>query len=146
VRAGHAARAIAAALLGAWTAPAAAASCDVSPQGVNFGSYDPLAAAPLDGVGTIAISCDSAVSFTVTLSPGAGSYDQRLLSGAAAELGYNLYIDASRLIVWGDGNGGSGTYSTTADNVDIPVYGRIPARQNVPATAYTDTITVTITY
>jgi spore coat protein U-like protein len=147
MKAARAARALAAAsLLGAWAAPAAAATCDVSPQGVNFGGYDPLAAAPTDGVGTIAISCDSPVSFTVSLSSGAGSYGERRMIGGVTELAYNLYVDASRLVVWGDGNGGSSTYSTSSDSVDIPVYGRIPARQNIPAAAYADTIVVTITY
>jgi spore coat protein U-like protein len=136
----------AAALLGAWAAPAGAASCDVSPQGVGFGGYDPLAAGPLDGVGNIAIRCDAPVSFTVSLGAGAGSYSERRMNAAGAELGYNLYVDASRLVVWGDGGGGSTTYSTTADTADIPVYGRIPAHRNVPAGAYADTIVVTITY
>lgn len=135
---------IAAALLGA--PPAAAATCNVSPQGVSFGGYDTLSSGSQDGVGNISVTCDAAMSFTVSLGTGAGTYAERSMTSGAEALSYNLYTDASRLIVWGDGSGSTGTVSTTATAADIPVYGRIPARQIVPAGAYTDVIVVTITY
>ena len=132
-------------VLTAIAAPASAATCTVSPQGVSFGAYDTLGAAPLDGVGNINVSCDAPVSFTVSLSAGGGSYEQRLMAGGASQLGYNLYTDATRTAVWGDGIG-SGNVSATGENVDLSVYGRIPARQNVPASAYSDMIIVTVDY
>lgn len=52
---------------------------------------------------------------------------------------------SARLIVWGDGTTASNV-SATGTNVDLPVYGRIPALQNLPANAYADSITVTISY
>jgi spore coat protein U-like protein len=138
--------AAAAAALAACAAPAAAANCDVSPQGVSFGAYDSLASAPLDGVGNIAVNCNKIVSFTISLSTGGGSYVERRMSGASAQLGYNLYRDASRLIVWGDGSAGSTTVSATPDNGNIPIYGRVRPLQSVPLGSYADTIVVTLTY
>lgn len=132
-------------LMVALAAPASAAICSVSPQGVSFGSYDSLSSTALDGVGNINVSCDASVSFTISLSAGNGSFDQRLLVSGAGQLGYSLYTDASRTIVWGDGTT-AGNVSATGQNVDLGVYGRIPARQTVPASAYADTITVTVDY
>lgn len=126
--------------------PAAAASCDISSQGVNFGSYDTLDPQPLDGAGSIAVVCDEEASFTISLSSGAGTYPARRLAGGADALVYNLFIDAARIVVWGDGSAGSVTLANTASTAQETVYGRIPARQNVPAGGYADTIVVTITY
>lgn len=125
---------------------AAGAACSVTPQSVSFGSYDPLGASALDGVGSINVSCDAVTMMTVSLSSGAGTFADRRMNGGATQLSYNLYTDTSRVTVWGDGVGGGSTVSANSSNVDLTVYGRIPASQNVPANVYTDTITVTVTY
>ena len=126
--------------------PAAAAICDVSSPGVNFGNYDPLSSSATDGVGNINVSCDAEVSFTITLSSGMASYAERHMIAGANVLAYNLYVDAARVMVWGDGTAGTSTVSATATIADRTVYGRLPPRQSVPAGSYIDTITVTITY
>ena len=127
-------------------APAAAAVCTVTPQGVSFGNYDPLSASALDGAGNINVTCDTLVPFTVSLSTGSsGTFDERRMTAGAAYLGYNLYIDSVRTIVWGDGVTTSNV-SSTGTNVDLPVYGRMPALQNVGTNTYSDTITVTVVY
>lgn len=138
--------AAAAGLIVALAAPAAAATCSVSPQGVSFGSYDTLSSTALDGVGNINVSCDASVSFTASLSTGgSGTFDPRRMAAGSDQLNYNLYTDATRTVVWGDGIGASNV-SATGTSVDLSVYGRIPARQTVPANVYSDTITVTIDY
>jgi spore coat protein U-like protein len=68
------------------------------------------------------------------------------MSTGSDQLNYNLFVDASRVVVWGDGSGGSSTVALTAAAADIPVYGRVPGGQNVPAGSYIDTIVVTVTY
>lgn len=133
-------------LMLSFAASASALTCGVTSQGVAFGSYDTLNAAHSDGTGNISVTCDASTSFTVSLSTGGGTYAQRSMSSGANQLGYNLYTDASRTTVWGDGLGGTSNVSATGSNVDLPVYGRIPARQNVPASAYADAITVTVAY
>lgn len=128
------------------SSPAAAVVCSVSPQSVSFGTYDPLSPSALDGVGNIAVSCDAATSFTISLGTGAGSYSGRVMTSGANQLGYNLYTDITRLTVWGDGTGSTSTVSTISTGGDFAVYGRMPAGQNVPAGSYADTIVVTVTY
>jgi spore coat protein U-like protein len=126
--------------------PALAITCSVSPQSVNFGNYDPLSPSVSDGVGNIGISCDGVTSFTIAFSSGIGSYTARLMTSAASQMQYNLYTDATRLTIWGDGTGATATISASATGGDFAVYGRIPASQNLPVDTYTDTIIVTVTY
>jgi len=136
------------ALIVAGWAPATAATavtCSAQSGSVVFGTYDPLSPRALDGVGRVNIDCDAPTSFTIGLGPGGGSFDERRMTGGQSQLVYNLYSDATRLIVWGDGEGAS-SLTAGGGRVDLPVYGRIPAHQNVVAGVYGDTITITITY
>ena len=129
----------------------AQAACSVNPTPVAFGLYSPFNVAPTDTAGTLRVSCDTVtVGYTVLLSAGsAGSYAPRRLSGGMYTLSYNLYTDALRTVVWGDGSGGtmivSGAFALPGA-IDHTVYGRVSAGQNVGAGAYTDTITVTINF
>jgi spore coat protein U-like protein len=71
------------------------------------------------------------------------------MSNGASNLTYQLYSDAARTMIWGDGTAGTVTVSAhVASNgtQNNTVYGRIPALQGVRPGAYTDTITVTVTY
>lgn len=126
-------------------------ACSVDPTSVAFGVYSPLNVAPTDTAGTLRVSCDTAtVGYTLLLSSGgSGSYAPRRLAGGAYTLAYNLYADALRSIVWGNGSGGTTTVSgafALPGAIDHTVYGRVPARQNVGAGAYTDIITVTLNF
>lgn len=125
--------------------PAAAVNCSVDAQAVAFGSYDPLGPAATDGVGNVHVVCDAGTSFTVALDGGFGTIDDRTMTSGADALHYNLYSNASRTAVWGDGNGASDV-SASGTTVDLPVYGRIPGLQNVPVGTYLDTIAVTVTF
>lgn len=130
--------------------------CTVTATGVSFGNYNPLAPADTDATGTVRVVCtlllDLAGSFTIDLSTGSsGSFSQRRLQRGSENLRYNLYVDAARSQLWGDGTGGStritrnfGALLNVTDTV--PVYGRIPAGQNVAPGIFTDTIIVTVTY
>lgn len=122
---------------------ASAVTCDVAPQAVGFGNYDTLGATALDGVGSILVSCDAETSFTVSIDGGNGTVEDRRMTSGAAQLGYNLYRDSTRLMVWGEGSSGVSSLGTT---MDLPVYGAIPALQNVPAGLYADSVMVTVTY
>lgn len=129
-----------------WSACAAAATCSVSSPGVAFGGYDPLASAPTDGVGNIAVSCDGVASYTIALGPGGGDFTSRAMTNGSSALQYNLYTSPLRTTVWGDGSGNTSTVSDTATGGNYAVYGRINERQNVTAGTYSDTLTITITY
>lgn len=134
------------ALVGGWSTAGAAATCTMNVQGVNFGAYDPLANASVNGTGTVNVTCDAQVSGTISLSAGSGTYAQRTMSSSAMKMQYNLYTDSARTQIWGDGTGGSSVLSGTTTSGAFPVYGRIPGGQKIGAGSYSDTIVVTIAY
>jgi spore coat protein U-like protein len=134
---------------------AARAACTVSATPVSFGSYNVFNASPLDATGTITVNCTGllSVSYNIKLSTGlSGSYAPRKMANGANRLNYNLYTDATRLTVWGDGSAGtlsvSGNILLVLLGVDVnhTVYGRVPALQNVAVGSYSDNITVTLTF
>ena len=124
--------------------PCSAATCTVQSAGLVFGAYDFLSAAPLDGVGDINVDCDAETSFTVDLGAASGANARQMTSGSSV-LAYSLYTDASRAFVWGDGVLANAV-SATGTGVNLPVYGRIPPHQNVPAGEYVDTVVITVSY
>lgn len=149
------------ALLGALCALAVtgtvqAMECTIrSVTGLVFGSYNVFNGSPLDISGAIVYRCTSvggADNLVLQLSQGnAGTFatPRRLLAGAFA-LDYNLFLDAGRTSVWGDGTFGTSQHGPVhpSEGVDTPVdvFGRIPARQNARAGSYTDTVIVTIVF
>ncbi len=131
----------------AMTAPQGwAATCSLNVTGVNFGGYNVFSNVALDSAGNIGVSSDVSAEYTIALSKGGGSYEQRVMSSGAYSLNYNLYTDAARTGVWGDGNGGFAIVSGSGTSVNHVVYGRIPARQNVTVGSYSDSIIVTLTF
>jgi len=71
-----------------------------------------------------------------------------LMTDGSNTLEYNLYTDAGRTTVWGDGTASSVTAAGTGSGAQqsLTVYGRIPASQSVPAGSYSDTVTATINF
>jgi spore coat protein U-like protein len=138
---------------------ALALTCSVSAIATSFGTYNPFSAVPLDSAGSVTVTCEQLlisilVSYSIQLSSGAsGGYAPRRLAGPGYQLDYNLYTNAARSSVWGDGGGGTAVVSDGyLLGIVVPVqrsytvYGRMPAGQNVAPGSYTDTITVTINY
>lgn len=122
------------------------ASCTVSTTGIAFGGYDPFVAQDVDSVANVSVSCDETASYSIALSPGAGTYEQRVMTSGLHQLLYNLYTDATLSTVWGDGTGHSAVVSDTQLVATHTVYGRIPARQNPQVGVYGDTIVITLTF
>jgi spore coat protein U-like protein len=123
-----------------------AANCSLSVIGLSFGSYDVFGALPLEITGSVTVTCNEATPYTITLSPGAGSYSGRSMPGTSGALTYNLYLDPGRTTVWGDGSAGTGIISDTGTSGTYTVYGRISAGQNAFIGNYSDSIIVTLTY
>jgi spore coat protein U-like protein len=135
----------------AWSA------CSVSAEPLTFGSYNPQSLLPADAQGNVRVSCTFLlgvlVTYSVRLSAGSsGTYVSRQMSGLSTSLHYNLYTDPTRLLVWGDGTGGTSTVNQASllvvgtVAINHPVYGRIAAQQNVAPGNYSDTIVVTLEY
>lgn len=130
----------------------AAPSCTVSATSVNFGSYNVFAGSATDSTGSITITCNnSAHNVVVTLSKGSSAtFNPRTMTNGGETLSYNLFRDAARTSIWGDGTGGTSTYtdnnpSNGADTV-VTVYGRVPAGQDVSAGSYSDTVSAVINF
>jgi len=124
---------------------AGAANCNVSALGVAFGSYNVFNSTATDITGSVSVTCNRSTPYTIALSTGSGTYSSRSLKNGANVLSYNLFTDATRLTIWGDGSSGTQTVSGSSTNGTFTVYGRVAARQNVKAGSYTDSVTVTIT-
>ncbi len=132
----------------------ASAVCQIrSTVGVNFGTYLTTDLLPRDSVGSISYRCDGQLTpLTIDISAGgSGTYAPRSMAGSGTHhLEYNLYLDATRLLVWGNGASGTGRYGpvipVSGVDVTVPIYGRIPAQQAIPVGAYSDTLVMTVTF
>lgn len=132
-------------------------TCTVSTTtNLAFGAYDPIvanASTPRNGTGVVSVNCTSYLPYTVTLDqgqhPAAGSSDttplRQMVSGANV-LGYTLYQDPARTIIFGNtpGTGVANIGNGAAQSVNVR--GRIPAGQQKPAGSYADTVVVTVTF
>jgi spore coat protein U-like protein len=138
-------------LLLLWAGRADAAHCTIATTPVSFGAYDVFASTPTDTTGTVSFTCTGNADVTITLSKGGSStFNPRTLSGGADTLNYNLFRDAARTTIWGDGTGSTATYTllSVPNNAaqNLTIYGRIPAAQDVRAGTYTDSVTVNIDF
>jgi spore coat protein U-like protein len=115
---------------------------------VSFGTYDPLDSGNLDANGILRIRC-SPVAHNVLVKLGTGlggGYQPRYMQGGSGQLAYNLYLDASRTTVWGDGTSGTDYLflSTLSKWQMVTIYGRSPLGQVVSSGTYSDTVVVTV--
>jgi spore coat protein U-like protein len=105
------------------------------------------------------VTCTSAlpviIDYEILLDTGlVGTYAPRAMTNGASLLNYNLYTDATRTAVWGDGTGGTAVVSIkyslppagTTQTDTHTVYGRAFAGQVVSVGSYLDTITVTLVF
>lgn len=133
-----------------------APNCLISAGDLAFGNYfgDPDAPVNVDASANISVRCSKNAAFSLALSGGSnGTIAQRLMAGPGGDtLQYNLFSDANRTTLWGDGTTGStvdGTGTGMANTLTKTVYGRLPDNAHNQAAgvgAYTDTVTVTVTY
>ena len=118
----------------------------INVQSVLFGTYDTFSALHLESTGNVEVTCVLTTAYTIALSPGNGSYMPRVMNSGVHALSYNLYTDATRTTIWGDGTGGTSVVSGNAISANHTIYGRVPAGQNVNVGAYSDSLVVTITF
>jgi spore coat protein U-like protein len=129
--------------------------CTLITAPLAFGSYTPTDPTPLDVQGAISLNCtQSIINFIMHLrlgqgqQPAAGSTAaaplRQMTDGSGNFLRYDMYRNAARTQVWGDTIAtavfpGLGPYPLT-----LPVYGRVPALQNVQSGSYADSVTATL--
>jgi spore coat protein U-like protein len=142
----------AAGLFSTTSALAQAPSCTISTTSVAFGNYNVFTTTPDDSTGTITYRCNStAANISISLSDGSSTtFSPRTLRKGSEVLSYNLYRNAARTQIWGNGTGGTAVYTQSNppnnQNVNVTVYGRIPALQDVSAGNYTDTVSAVINF
>jgi spore coat protein U-like protein len=128
------------------------ANCTISTSPLSFGNVNTISGSNVDGTGGISVVCTSGTAWAAEAGVGTGSgasFASRRMVNGANVLSYNLYTDSGRSTVWGDGSGGTATIASIGSGVaqGITIYGRVNSGQtDVPAGAYTDTISVTVTY
>jgi spore coat protein U-like protein len=139
--------------IAAFAGPAdGAPNCTVSATSVNFGTYNVFDTTANDTTGTVSYRCTGNTSVvSITLSAGSSTgFSPRNLTGTADTLTYNLFTDAARTSIWGDGTGSTASYQRSSPpnntTITVTVYARIPASQDVQADTYRDNITVTINF
>jgi spore coat protein U-like protein len=132
-----------------------AQTCTVAAAGIDFGT---LGIDPSLSTGTIIVTCQSGVPYSVALDQGADYQPpigrHAVSNGGLVHLRYELYSDAARTQIWGD-NGFASTYTTgfpvsqTGNGTpqSLPVYGAtfggvFPG--GYPAGTYQDQVTVTV--
>jgi spore coat protein U-like protein len=134
-------------LLGLLAPARAAAACDASLSMVDFGRVEFRRDNEITG--RVTVTCSEPGPFQVSASAGNGDFRERVMRGPMGdELRYNLYVDAARRRVWGDGiAGGTARIAGTSDGrrpETFTVYGKLPAGQAVAAGGYRDSVQVTV--
>lgn len=120
-----------------------------STETLDFGSTGVLTQ-DVDKTATLAVACTNTTPFDIGLNEGLGSgadTTTRLMTGAGDPISYRLFRDNAYTINWGnaptvDTAGGTGTGLSQ----QFIVYGRVPAQATPTPGAYTDTVTVTVTF
>jgi spore coat protein U-like protein len=134
---------------------ALAIQCNLRVNPINFGVYEPLTPVHLDVIGQIQVRCQAQPgTFSVSIGPGlSGDFAARSLSaGGQNLLFYNLFRDAARTQIWGDGTpptfvvAGSRTTTGRPSVFNYPIYGRIFANQAPDPGLYTDNLVITVLF
>ena len=124
-------------------------SCTVSATAMAFGSSGVIVA-NIDNTSTITVTCTNTTPYNVGLDAGTATgatVTTRKMTAGGATVNYALYQNAGRTTNWGntvgtDTEAGTGNGSGQA----LTVYGRVPSQSTPAPGAYSDTITVTVTY
>jgi len=129
------------------------ASCTITNATLGFGTIADLGAAT-NGSTTFDVNCTKTTPYSIAMSDGQnGSSDTtRAMSDGTDTLKYQLYTDSGYSDVWASTCSGTpgtdcayGTGIGTAQTINV--YGTVAAGQNVePSTAYSDSVTMTVTY
>jgi spore coat protein U-like protein len=130
------------------------ANCILTTTDLVFGNYDPVSAhasSPLDSTASITLTCTQGTVAAVGVGDGNNYSSGRRMaaSGGSEFLEYGIYADAARSLVWRTAGAiGRMSFSAAPSTAPrtVPVYGRVPAGQNVSVGSYADDVVVTVTY
>lgn len=103
---------------------------------------------------TVSVTCTTDAAYDLALDQGGnddGTTRRMADVGVTNFVSYRLYTDSGYTTLWGDGTTFGSVNAGTGTGVeqDITVYGRVESGDNAttpPAGAYSDTVTVTVTF
>jgi spore coat protein U-like protein len=136
-------------------------TCRIETRPLSFGAYDPLASTHIDALGQVIYVCGNLSSSStapgnkairVELETGySNQYGVRVMTaGGNNHLEYNIYLDATHRIIWGNGTNGTDVYVDTSPPnrtpVIVPMFGRIRGMQDVPAGDYIDSLIARVVF
>lgn len=123
-------------------------ACALSTSTMAFGTYQSGQATNRDVEGQISYTnCTAAEGYKLELDGGqSGNVNARKMKSGANELSYQLYRNDQRTTIAGTDANAMGFQIVTGGNGTIPIYGRIPLGQVVPAGNYSDTVNLTFTF
>ncbi|SDP83543.1 Spore coat protein U (SCPU) domain-containing protein [Rhodoferax sp. OV413] len=157
----HTATLVSCLLIATATLPCQAATCGALLSPMAFGIYDSILPAANDTVATVTVSCTPGLSqplttsYTITIAgTGTGNDAVRAMSSGAYKLYYQVYKNAARTTVWGNGGtSGTGVASSVTSLTTVTpglqvhnVYARMPPLQAIPPGIYIGSLLVTIDY
>jgi spore coat protein U-like protein len=130
------------------------ATCSVNAATLNFGSTG-LLSSPITASTSLSVTCTNSTPYSVGLDNGSNFNTTRRMKQGTNFIGYGLYTDAGLTNPWTTAS--SSTTCTTTSSCalgtgngsaqSITVFGQVPALGTAPAPgAYTDTVTITVTY
>ena len=123
-------------------------TCSIDGGTLDFGAYSGGQSSALEASGSIAYLGCSAGTLSLELD-GGNSGDEaarKLENGQGDGLAYQLYRNSSKTQIFGSGGNAMVLQLLVSGSGAVPVYGRIPGGQNVPAGSYSDAVNVTLTF
>lgn len=121
------------------------AACSINSANFAFGGYSIFNDSDKTSSASINVSCTTTTNINIQLNPGnSGNYASRYMLQGTSKLYYNVFLDVGMTSVFGDGTSGTSQYSGIVGTtpINIPVYGKIPAKQQIAMGTYIDTLTV----
>jgi spore coat protein U-like protein len=129
------------------------AICAIETRPLSFGNFDPEADANVDAVAQVIYTCNNqAKKIRIEMTTGTGNQftPRTMWAGPTDSLDYNIYLDATRQTIWGQGLYGTDVYlegnPPNGTPVIVPAYGRIFARQSPAVGQYLDVLTVRVLF
>lgn len=123
-------------------------ACSITAAPLQFGTVTGLTGH--DATSNLSVNCTRNGAYSIALDGGtvAGNVVNRQmrLGAGPSTVGYQLYRDSGRTLVWGNTAGQLYTGTGTGNVQSVPVFGRVPVQAAKPAGTYTDTVTATITF
>jgi spore coat protein U-like protein len=132
-----------------------AINCSITLNPLSFGMYTPAGTVPLDAVSNVTVRCVAQPgNYSVTIGPGLSGNQllRTMFAGPGEILSYNLFRDAARTQIWGDGT--PPTFVVTGSRPRVgqptinvhPLYGRVFSGQTPNPGNYADNLLVTVLF